>query len=698
VDETQEQSSGQPEDRQRGPAIGSGDASLWLAALVNSSDNAIISKTLDGIVTSWNAAAQHIYGYSSEEIVGKSISLLIPPDRLDEFDQIMRRLRRGERIGHFETVRVRRDGTHVDVSVTISPIVDAQGQIIGASTIARDITERKRAEAELLALKNRLTADLSAMTHLHELGSRLVATSELQPLLQEALDTSIGFLGADFGTIQLYNPETSALEIAVQHGFDQAFLDYFSRVDDDHTACGRAVRYGERVVIEDLELDAGFAPHRTIAAASGFRAVQSTPLRNYAGELLGMFSTHFRQPHQFSERELRLTDLYARQATEMISFTLGQEQLGRAHDELEAEVAKRTHELRMFASLIENSLDFVGIASAEGQVLFVNLAGQEMVGLDGDAQARATKILDYVAEHEQERVQNDLLPTVVQAGRWEGEIVFRHFKTGAPISMWLHLFFITESGSDRRIALAVIGRDITERRRAEQDRRRVMEQLVNAQEEERRRIARELHDSLGQHLMALHLGLKSAQAQANVPPNIAGILHQLRELALRIDDEIDHISFELRPPSLDDLGLAAALRLLIKEWSATSSILVDWHTGQLDNWRLPPTVETTVYRIVQEALTNIHKHAQATHVSLIVERRDAEVLAIIEDNGQGFDIESMAQAPNTGRKLGLRGMEERAALASGQLDVETAPGAGTTVYLRIPIPAGAGDGGSTADG
>ena len=130
-------------------------ARLWLAALVDSSDDAIIGKTLDGIITSWNRAAQRIYGYTAEEMVGRSISQIIPPERIEEFNDIMRRLRQGDRIDHLDTVRVRKDGKRIDVSVTISPIRDAHGQLIGASTIARDITERKLAEEERRQLLER---------------------------------------------------------------------------------------------------------------------------------------------------------------------------------------------------------------------------------------------------------------------------------------------------------------------------------------------------------------------------------------------------------------------------------------------------------------------------------------------------------------------------------------------------------------
>jgi PAS domain S-box-containing protein len=135
-----------------------------LASIVESSDDAILSKTLDGTITTWNKGAERTYGYSAEEAVGRSISMLVPPDRPDEIPRILEGLRRGEKIEHFETVRVTKDGRRIDISLTVSPIRNSSGGIVGASTIARDITERKRSEDALREMRkverHRLARDL----------------------------------------------------------------------------------------------------------------------------------------------------------------------------------------------------------------------------------------------------------------------------------------------------------------------------------------------------------------------------------------------------------------------------------------------------------------------------------------------------------------------------------------------------------
>ena len=185
--------------------------------------------------------------------------------------------------------------------------------------IVEDITKRKKAEAESLALKNELAAEIVAMTRLHELSTRLLSGTELQPLLEEILDAIMELQKADFGNVQLYDPKTQALVIVAHRGFYQDFLDHFSSVRENSAACGRALQQHQRTIIADVLTDPDYEPHRQIAASAGFRAVQSTPLFSRNGEPLGMISTYFREPNRPSERELRLTDLYARQGAELIA-------------------------------------------------------------------------------------------------------------------------------------------------------------------------------------------------------------------------------------------------------------------------------------------------------------------------------------------------------------------------------------------
>jgi PAS domain S-box-containing protein len=152
------------------------DAQVWLAAIVDSSDDAIIGKRLDGTIVSWNAGAEHTFGYTAGEMIGESVLKLFPPDRYDEEKVIIAQLARGRRVAHFETVRIRKDGTPIDVSLSTSPIRDASGTIIGAAKIARDITEKKRSERQLAQLNEQLKAQT---LELERANAHLTAVADL---------------------------------------------------------------------------------------------------------------------------------------------------------------------------------------------------------------------------------------------------------------------------------------------------------------------------------------------------------------------------------------------------------------------------------------------------------------------------------------------------------------------------------------
>jgi len=230
----------------------------------------------------------------------------------------------------------------------------------------------------------------------------------------------------------------------------------------------------------------------------------------------------------------------------------------------------------------------------------------------------------------------------------------------------------------------VLQSEMNEHVQAEAGRLQLLRQLVTTQEEERRRISRELHDRMGQQVSALILGLKTAKAQCSNPAAPDQWL-RLENLAIQLAQRVHDLAWELRPAALDDLGLHTALSNYLEKWSQQSGIAIDLQDDGLEKPRLPSQVETTVYRVVQEALTNVAKHACPRHVSVILERHCDQMLAIVEDDGKGFDLATMNNARNASHGLGLLGMRERVALVGGIFNVETAPGSGTTLVMRIPI-------------
>ncbi|HEY1402683.1 MAG TPA: PAS domain S-box protein [Pyrinomonadaceae bacterium] len=224
--------------------------------------------------------------------------------------------------------------------------------------------------------------------------------------------------------------------------------------------------------------------------------------------------------------------------------------------------------------------------------------------------------------------------------------------------------------------------EIVERRASQAARVELLRQLVRTQEDERRRIAREMHDQFGQQLTALILKLGMLKAECGAQKELCDQLEALEMVARQLDADVDFFVWELRPTALDDLGLQLALTNYAQNWSKHFGVPVEVHENGMNKYRLNFEIETAFYRIAQEALNNVAKHAGATSVSILLERRAGSVSLIVEDDGCGFDEENTSVSGDRG--LGLAGMRERAALLGGSVEIESATGEGTTIIARIP--------------
>jgi PAS domain S-box-containing protein len=244
---------------------------------------------------------------------------------------------------------------------------------------------------------------------------------------------------------------------------------------------------------------------------------------------------------------------------------------------------------------------------------------------------------------------------------------------------------VRERTAELARANAALLSEMMERERAERARTELLSRLVFAQEDERRRIAREMHDQFGEQLTALGLGIRTIKDRCGDDPQLGRQVTALEQVAQQLDRDVDHLVWELRPTALDDLGLRAALANYVQDWSIRMGVRADLHTTGLSADRLTSEVETTLYRIAQEALNNIAKHARAENVDVILERKPDQVSLIIEDDGIGFE-QGNTGAPHQG--FGLLGMQERAALVGATVQIESAAGEGTTIIVRMPILVG----------
>lgn len=287
-------------------------ASAWLTAIIESAEDAIISKTLDGVITSWNEGASRIFGYTAAEMIGKPVTILIPPDHLDEEPNILARIRRGERIDHYETARVRKDGSLVDISLTVSPIRSPEGQILGASKIARDISERKRAEAEL-------REQAEVIETVNRVGQTLAAELDLHKLVQVVTDAATEISGAHFGSFfyNVLDQRGASYMLYTLSGVPREAFAHFPmpRATD---LFGPTFRGEGTLRIGDVNLDARYGKNSPyFGMPEGHLPVTSylaVPVTSRSGEVIGGLFFGHPKAGVFTERVARIVEGLAAQA------------------------------------------------------------------------------------------------------------------------------------------------------------------------------------------------------------------------------------------------------------------------------------------------------------------------------------------------------------------------------------------------
>jgi len=268
-----------------------------------------------------------------------------------------------------------------------------------------------------------------------------------------------------------------------------------------------------------------------------------------------------------------------------------------------------------------------------------------------------------------------------------GELEFRIVKPDGAVRRIYARADVVRDDQGRPVKLLGTHMDITERHRFETELREKKEELqtlsrrlLETQEAERRLLARELHDSFGQLLTAIRLNLLALGADEDRVAESIGLIDQANEL-------VRNLALDLRPSILDDLGLEVALRWLLNRQSERARFVTTF-TAKGGDRRLPAAIETCCFRLAQEALTNVARHADARHVAIDLDVRDTEGSISIHDDGRGFDVRACRERAARGSSVGLLSMEERVSLAGGRLEIQSRPGSGTTVLARFPLVAG----------
>jgi len=349
-----------------------------------------------------------------------------------------------------------------------------------------------------------------------------------------------------------------------------------------------------------------------------------------------------------------------------------------------AEVALRKSE-ESLNLILESTKDYAIITfDLKGHITRWNAGAEKIFGWREVEAVGQTTHLIFTPEDRAEGAPEKELETTLENGRAEDERW--HLRKDGSRFFASGVMQVLRDGKTE--GFVKIARDQTARLEAEQmhNEQEMLRRMVVALEDERRRIARDIHDHLGQQLTALRLKLESLKnlcdtVDFNDKTNAAQNIEEIIKASEQIDRDVDFIARELRPTALDDLGLRAALADFVRDWADYTGIKAEFHTSGLLRVRIGREIETNLYRIAQEALNNVQKHARASRVSVLLEKTGGKISLIIEDDGIGFNPRDKA---NRQKGLGLVGMIERARICGGDLEIESSTGKGTTVYARIP--------------
>jgi signal transduction histidine kinase len=543
-----------------------------------------------------------------------------------------------------------------------------------------------------------VSSNENRMRALVETGVAITSELSLDALLQRLVEAASELTGARYAALGVIDRSGSELERFLTTGIHA----------ETHAAIGELPR-GRGILGVLIRED---APLRLHNLGDDPRSVGFPPNHPPMGTFLGvpvhlrgvaygnLYLTEKAGGEDFTDDDQELVELLASQAAVAIEnarlyeaatgWSKQLESLNEVGNALTTETdLDRLLDLvaRRLRELLDARLVTVLLPSGDDKVRFAAVAG-DRGELAGATITRSTSKSGRVLERRQsERVDSVLddpdvdheamrlirastglwVPLLVR-GRAIG-VLAAHDKLGADVRFTETDLRLAETFA-ARAALAV---DLSERIARDSLRR-----VVEGQELERRRLARELHDETGQALTSILLGLKGLEERSKDPAS-RGAMEELRELVVSTLQDVRRLAVELRPSALDDFGLVAALERLTASFAEQTGISVDFQTALADE-RLPEEVETALYRIVQESLTNVVKHAQARRVSILLARKDGAVKAVVEDDGQGFD-----PAEQTDGGYGLMGMRERLALLGGRLEVESGRDGGTTIAAEVPV-------------
>lgn len=619
------------------------------------------------------AAIQH-YGYSQDEFLGMSVkdirlspSVLSVPKGAEAADA---------HLGEQEIWRhLKKDGTPIDVEVTSSPI-EFMGQS-AALTLASDITERKRTEEE----NQRRSRELAALLNVSNLLARQLEEDIILEIIIHAVKDLLP--AANAASLWLYDDEQDKLVASAWSGFKIPIVKGLA-LSPNTGMVGKVYRSRQPQNIGDVTND----PEFVSIGPSGLDEMKSTlgvPLIAEQQVIGVLFADNFTRPRAFDHGDLRLLEALGGQAAVAIHNVRLYEQVqqelterGRAEDAL-SESEDR------FRRLAQNAPDMIFRWSYKIGFEYVSPASLEVTGYTPE-EYYDDPGLNYRTVHPDDiPVYDSIFSDLADPERPRQYSIVRVFhKDGQVVHIEMRLTPIYDERGEL-IAMEGIARDVSQHIIANARLRELSTRLTQAQEEERRRVASELHDEVGQSLTVTKMRLK--MLSSTLPPEAEAAREQLKTLGSLVEESLQTVrslSHQLRPPLLDEMGWQPALEWLCEGFSKRAQLPVQYrHRGRAE--RLHPGIELAAYRVVQEALTNVLRHANASQVKVSSALNSAKLKITIKDNGQGFDVYALRNTNKPDVGLGLLSMQERIDINGGHLHIESKPGKGTSVVASFPV-------------
>lgn len=522
---------------------------------------------------------------------------------------------------------------------------------------------------------------------LRDANIALTENLSLERVLETLLEYLIQLVPYDSANVMLRNEESQFVITALRRyeGFQNVATTRAIIFDgNDNPLLRRISESKHGLIVADTEKEPAW---EWVTGADHVRNWMGIPLIA-GGKVIGLYSVDKVEPNFFQQKHVRIAEALAARAASAIQNAQLFEQSQHYVAELEerivernlVEAALRESEER-YRELFENARDAMYVHDLDGTYVSINHAAEKLSGYARE-EIVGHNYSEFVASEHIKEVRKHFCGKLAQKGEttYEVDVIA---KDGRRVPVEVSSRAIYEKG----VIVGVQGtaRDITERKQTQDTLQMFSRQLIEAQEEERRRIARELHDQIGQVLTAVKMNLHTIQrtcdgdeASTHIKDNIEAV-----DEALRL---VRDLSVDLRPPLLDDLGLVTALRWYVDRYAQRSRIVADVVVEMKDpNERFSRELETACFRIAQEALTNVVRHARASCVLVRLVKEDDGLFLSVKDNGVGFNPEALRKRAPRVATLGLLGMQERAHAAGGVIEIDSRASKGTEIRLKLPF-------------